>query len=308
MILDSSDRRFALARDRLHPYANALLERSAEHALRLNADVVTPDHLLSTLMADPESAACALVLHAFADPPTIAQEALAVSPGVMVVASDSTLPFSPLGLRALIAARLFARDRREGEVDDLHLILESAAVMEIAVLDALCSAGFQPDALRTEAPQPSPERVPDSGPLFKHFSMRAKRALTNANHLAGSFELDAISPAHIFLGCLKEGERLSSIGGLSFQRARLVLAGRTADLTQPEPRLIPPDDSLRAFVEELPLRAGTLAILAQFLSGSTPELAQILTRHKVTSELLERASGAFEDPSPGAGRPEIETP
>lgn len=297
MSLDSSDSRFARSRARLRPYANEMLERSATHALRLNADVVTADHLLSTLMADPDCAACALVLHAFADPPTIAGEALAISPGVMVVASGSTLPFSPLGLRALTAARTLARGRNEAEVDDLHLILESSILLEVEVLETLRSSGFQPEALHSEAAPRSSTSLPESGPLFKHFTMRAKRALTQANHLAASFKLDAISPAHVLLGCLKEGERMSTLSGLSFQRARLVLAGRTADMSSPAPRPIPPDETLIEFVEGLPTGAGTLALLARFLAGKTPELAQILTRHKVTLELLERAPAAFEDPA-----------
>jgi hypothetical protein len=297
MSLDSSDSRLARSRARLQPYADEMLERSALHALRLNADVVTPDHLLSTLMADPDCAACALVLHAFADPPTIAAEALAISPGVMVVASDSTLPFSPLGLRALLAARELARARLEAEVDDFHLILESSAVMGVDVLEALRTSGFDPEALRSEVGSHDPAPLPESGPLFKHFSMRAKRALTNANHLAASFKLEAISPAHVFLACLKEGERMSSLSGLTFQRARLVLAGRTADVTLPTPRPIPPDESLITFLEGLPDQAGTIAFMARFLAGSTPELAQILTRHKITPELLERSLAAFQDPA-----------
>jgi ATP-dependent Clp protease ATP-binding subunit ClpA len=297
MILDSSDARFEQSRARLQPYAREVLERTARHALRLNADVVTAEHLLSTLMADPASAACALVLHAFADPQTIAGEALAISPGVMVVGSGATLPFSPLGLRALIAARALARERRESEVDDLHLTIESAAAIGSESLAALRAAGFDSERLRSEPALASDSPAPDSGPLFKHFSLRAKRALTQANHMASALRLEAISPAHVLLGTLKESERSSSLGGLSFQRARLVLAGRTADETEPAPRALPPDESLIEFVERLPDRAGSLALLAQFLAGDTPELAQILLRNKVTAELIERARGSFDDPA-----------
>jgi ATP-dependent Clp protease ATP-binding subunit ClpA len=295
-ILDASDARFARSHARLSPYAQTALERSARHALRLHSDVVTPEHLLSTLMDDPRSAACALVLHAFADPPTIADEALAISPGVMVVASGGTLPFSPLGLQALVAARLLARDQREAEVEDVHLVLQSAAVMDEELVAALSASGFDLDRLRAQRATESASPVPTSGPLFKHFSSRAKHALTHANHIAAGFKLDAISPAHVLLGALKDGERMTALCGLTFQRARLVLAGNTADETEPRPRSLSPDGTLIAFVEGLPDRADTLALLARFLAGDTPELAQILSRNKITAELIERARGAFEDP------------
>jgi ATP-dependent Clp protease ATP-binding subunit ClpA len=296
MTFESSDPRCVRSRERLSPYANAILERTGEHALHLNADVVTPEHLLSTLMTDPDCAAFALVLHAFADPPTIAAEALAMSPGVMVVASDSTLPFSPLGLKALLAARDSAIERSEGEVDDRHLLLSSVEQMDAGLCETLSAAGFQSEPVRALGATPASVPVSRTGPLFKHFSLHAKRSLSHANHFAAALKLDAIGPAHIFLGCLKESERMAELSGLSFPRARLLLTGRTADATRPTPRPIPPDESLVEFLEALPRGAGTLAMMAQYLAGHTPELAQILTRNKIGLELLERARTSFTDP------------
>jgi len=52
-----------------------------------------------------------------------------------------------------------------------------------------------------------------------------------------------------------------------------------------------------AFLEGVEPGADSLALLARFLAGGTPELAQILIRSKVTPTLLERARGAFRDPT-----------
>ena len=82
----------------LEPYARGLLQAAGAHALRLHAETVSPEHLLWALMDDPSAAAHAAVLHAFADPGTIADEVLAVSPGLLVVA------FAALVLRASRAA------------------------------------------------------------------------------------------------------------------------------------------------------------------------------------------------------------
>jgi ATP-dependent Clp protease ATP-binding subunit ClpA len=294
MTLDTSDACLVRARDRLSGYAREVLERAGLHALRLHADAVTPEHLLSVLMEDPTCGASALVRHAFADPETIAAEALAISPGVMVVGSRSTLPFSPLGLRALIAARSAAASRGDTEVDERHLLRESTALLAPELQCALRDAGITIEPSPAAAGAPGREHVRDTGPLFKSFSVGSKRALSTANHLAAAAKHTAIGPAHILLGCLKNAPGASAPA--TFARARAAVEGRTADSTPLDPRRIPADPALVQFLEGVESPAGTVELLAHYLDGETPELAGILLRHKVTPELLARARSAFADP------------
>jgi ATP-dependent Clp protease ATP-binding subunit ClpA len=305
MNLDSSDARFVRARDRLSAYARDVLERAGLHALRLHADAVTPEHLLSTLMDDAASGAAAVVRHAFADPETIADEALAISPGVMVVGSGSTLPFSPLGLRALVAARSAAAAQGDAEVDERHLLRASTALLTpelqgtvrdlgVAIDSAGGSLGSAESPSSSTGPAGRP-RVIDAGPLFKSFSTGAKRALSIANHVAAGAKHTAISPAHILIACLKNASSASSAA--TFARVRAAVEARAADATPLEPRPIPADPVLVEFLAGVEPPAGTIELLAHYLDGSTPELAAILIRHKVTRELVARVRSAFADPA-----------
>ena len=296
MGLDTNDPRLSRSRGRLQPYAAYLLDRAGVHALRLHADTVTPEHLLSALMDDSDSAACAAVLHAFADPETISSEALAISPGVMVVASDSTLPFSPLGMQALLRTRDLAAQHGQSEVNERHVLLESALALDATLLQALRAAGLRTETLALDLGPAGGVAVALDGPLFKFFSLTAKRSLSAANRTAAGLDLRSISPAHLVLGCLKTEESLGTLAGLTFHRARMVLGSRTADESSPVRRNILPDEALIAFLETISNGASSLTLLAHFLAGGTPELAQILARHKVHADLLDRARGAFEDP------------
>ena len=308
MTLDTSDARFARVRDRLSAYSREVLERAGVHALRLHADAVTPEHLLWTLMEDAASGATAVVRHAFADPQTIASEALAISPGVMVVGSGSTLPFSPLGLRALIAARSAAAASGDSEVDERRLLIESTALLAPELQRAVRDAGVAIDApdgsanpsgrVTTSAGAAGGERVRDAGPLFKSFSTGAKRALSTANHLAAAARHTAIAPAHIVLACVKNAPSASSTA--TFARVRAALEGRAADATPLEPRAMPADPALLEFLTGVEPPAGTVEILVHYLDGGTPELAGILIRHKVSRELVARVRAAFADPEGGA--------
>jgi ATP-dependent Clp protease ATP-binding subunit ClpA len=289
MTLDLSDPALAPLLDKLGPHARVLLDRTVAHALRLHADVVTPEHLLSTLMTDEECAAHAAVLHAFADPPTIADEALAISPGWMVVASGSTLPFSARAAAALVSAT--SRAARDGaeEVGLETLISEAEAALEPDLQSALRAAGY--------GGAPSTPSTADAGPTpSRRFSPAAKRTLSAANRLAASEKASAISPAHLFLAGLAEGAASAPAAGITFPKARGVLAGRTADRSVPADRLLTPDPSLVRFLTGLPAGADTLALLLRFHGGDTPELAAILNRSKVNGAFLERAQGSFRDP------------
>ena len=73
--------------------------RAARYALRLHAEELAIEHLFASLLEDEECGATRLVLHAFADPETLAVEVLALCPGIMVVGSEHCLPFSVRGVR-----------------------------------------------------------------------------------------------------------------------------------------------------------------------------------------------------------------
>ncbi len=298
MSLDPANAYVSATLRRIAPYARTLLERAGSHALRLHADSVSPDHVLSTLMDDPDCAACAAVLHSFADPATIAGEALAISPGVMVVGSSSTLPFSTLGLAALLRTRERAAREGQSEVSERQLFVEALAGLPPRLVHSLVAAGLEVSGLEEAAGRTDGPAVAIDGPLFKHFSTGAKRCLSTANHIAASFTLTSISPAHLALGCLQVDERLAAEANLRFSRARLVLAAHTADDTPPTPRALGPDAGMVAYMSSLPDGADSLVLLEHCLTNASPELAQILTRHKVRPELLVRARGVFRDPAP----------
>lgn len=291
MSLDLDDPGLVPHLARLEPYARELLRTAGVHALRLHAETVAPEHLLSILMEDPRSAAHAVVLHAFADPGTISEEALAISPGLMVVASGSTLPFSVRAVEALTRARAAAEAAGEESVEVPRILSHSVAGFDDRLRRTLRGAGFS-----AEFPE-SPATSSTTGPgLFRHFSMPAKRVLSGSNRLAAGDRAPSISHVHLFLGCLQEDETLATSTGVSFRRARLLLSGSTLDDSAPSSRALPPDRSMLAFLEGVPAGSDSLDLLARFLSGGTPELAQILVRSKVTTALLERARIAFRDP------------
>lgn len=300
MSLDVADAHVAAALRRIAPYARTLLERAGEHALRLHADVVSPDHVLSTLMDDADCAACAAVLHSFADPATIAGEALAISPGVMVIGSGSTLPFSTRGLAALMNSRARAAREHRSDVSEPLVFREALAELAPRLVRSLVAAGLSMSGVEDLPRGADGPAIATEGALFKHFSMGAKKCLSAANHLAAGFSLTSISPAHLTLACLQVDERLAARVNLRFPRARLVLAAQTADDTPPPPRVLVPDAGMVAYLSSLPDGADSLALLEHCLTSASPELAQILTRHKVRPELLVRARGAFRDPAPPA--------
>ena len=72
-VLDRRDARTRAAHDALGPYAQVELERAAQHALRLHADAVSPEHLFTTVMADEDSAAHRVVVFGFGDPVPVAK-------------------------------------------------------------------------------------------------------------------------------------------------------------------------------------------------------------------------------------------
>lgn len=297
-MLDSDDPRLIEASSRLSPYARSRLERAGVHALCIHADEVAREHLLGILMDDESSAAYAAVEHAFADPETIRAEALAISPGLMMVASNSTRPFSTLAVDACHAAREGARARGVTEVESSQLALEGARHLEPECRTDLETAGYSERGLLEQRGSESTSEsvLSTEGHLFRHFSSEAKQVLSNANRLAAELREPAIAPAHLLLAALRVGQDLGQRAGIGYGAARSVLFGRTRDDSPPRPRRLAAADELIEFLAGLPRGAGSLEILAHFHNAGPAELAQILERHKVTRPLLERSQGAFEDP------------
>jgi len=283
-------------RSRLTPYMNRLLARASARALRLHADVVTVEHLVGAALEDDDSAACSVVEHAFADPETVASELLALSPGVMVVGSTASLPFSTRAVDALHAARAAAAAALWPEVTPGHVLRAATAELEPDVQRDLEQAGLQAFELPAPGLGDSQGVRPD-GPLFTSFSGPARQALSRANRGAHRQREASIGPAWLLLACLEVAGELEVQVGLGLSRARMVLSGRTADTTPPPERELPPDGALTPYLEALPEGADSLQLLAVAHARGSDELRQLLERHKITAALLERAHGAFTDPA-----------
>ena len=297
MSLDLEHAELARLAARLAPYARGLLERSGQYAAFLHADEVGVEHLLCTLMADEDCAAHRVVLHAFADPGTLSEMALATASGILVVGSRCALPFSPLGVKALFSARELAATRGEAQVRPAHLLLCATRELDPRALSDLERAGFDRSGIERSLPAARPERpATREGALFKHFTQDAKRTLSTAGRSTQQAGQAAISPAHIVAACLSVDGELGLQAGSSPARVRQALRAHGGDATPPAPRELAPDAVLLEFLAELPEGAGSLDLLAHCLGGLTPELAQHLVHNKVTRALLERSRGVFRDP------------
>jgi len=293
--LDLADPELAALHARLAPYAAGLLRRAGEYAAAQHADEVGPEHLLATMMGDEACAAHRVVLFAFADPETIADEARALSAGILVSGSRTTLPFSTCGVDALEAARRDAADAGAAAVGVRHLLAAAVDALPEAVRGELEAAGYAAAGLRG-ADAGGADPLPVAGPLFRSFDEDAKQALLRAARLAQGERHDAIGPAHLILAALQAHAELEAAAELSHVRARHLLRGRMADETPPRGGPLPADDALTAFLEGLAAGASSLDLLSRYHAGGTAELAGLLTRHRVGPALLERARGAYTDP------------
>jgi hypothetical protein len=282
---------------RTGPYLARGLERAARYALRLHAEELAVEHLLASLLEDEDCGATRLVLHAFADPETLAVEVLALCPGIMVVGSERCLPFSVRGVRALEGARGRASTAGLEEVDPAALLRAAVAELPAEVRAALGEAGLAPEVV-PDAPAASGVGSPGADGFLRHFSAAARRALGLACRVARKLERDAIAPAHVLFGCLEADDDLARTTGLSGSRARNVLAGRDEDGTPLPDRALAPDTGLRELLGGLPDRAGTFDVLAWLVHRGSPELRALLARQKVSPALIEHAQGAFADPDP----------
>jgi ATP-dependent Clp protease ATP-binding subunit ClpA len=258
---------------------------------------VAVEHLFCALMRDEESAAAQAALHAFADPDTIASELMALCPGISVVGSERCLPFSPRGVLALRAARRAAAQGGSARVEPAHVYAAALDELPEAAAAALREAG----ARRPPAPGtagPGEEALRDEGPLFRSFSNASKRGLSAAGHQAARGERAAVSPVHLLIGLLEVDLDLAAAAGTTAARARQRLAALDRDESLPPPRTVPPAPALLAFLARAEPGADTLGLLAALLAHGEPELIQLFTRQKVTSEVVARARGLLLDPEP----------
>ncbi len=277
------------ARDRLSPYLGRLLERAAGLALDVHADAVSVEHLLGAAMRDEDSAANQTVVFAFADPETVLQELLALCPGIMVVGSSATRPFSSRAVEALARAR--SRAAVEGSADvTLEQLCDAAeSVLPQAQRAKLAGAGWRSRAgVPVEPAQPAPPE--------KKLAEASKQALSRAARAAGAAAEASIGPARILVACLQGEPGIGTLFGVSGTRARLLLEGAFLDTSSPTERELPVEPSLLAFLDRLPKGAGSLDLLSACHHESTPELHELLGRHKLTPELLARAAGNLTDP------------
>jgi len=280
-----------LACERLHPFMQTLWRRAHGRACRLHADSVSLEHLVGAAMEDEDSAAYALVEHAFADPETISNEMLALSPGVMVVSSKATLPFSPRAMDVLAIA-CAARATDDDDKVSVALLLEAAvAGFDAAVRDEFAQAGFQ---ARTDVPNTVIEPLPASP--FSLFTKRGLQALSRANQIAHQQGEQAIGPAQLVLGSLRLAPELAASHGVSWTAASSLLAGHARDETPLAARTLGSDTALVDFLAQLPDGAGSLGLLTACHGPDTPEIKELLLRHKVTEALIARSLTAFEDP------------
>ena len=277
--------------ERLGPYAAHTVERAARFGLKLHADEVHVEHLLATLLNEDHSAAGQTIIHAFADPETIRSEVMALCPGILVIGSKRSLPFSVLGVAAMELSREKARGLGAARIKPLHLLLAALDQLPEELAGGLLELGLSDEP--QEVVQ-GPELVPLTGPLLRFFDADARRSLSAACHQAVRLGRDAISPAHLMMGCLESVE--GGLIGLSASRAKMFLGGRDDDPSPLPDRSLPFTEELLGLLAGLPGGASTADLLAAVVAQGSPELHGLLERQKVTLTLLEHTQGAFRDP------------
>lgn len=293
MSLAPADALQRTALERLAPSGQRALRAAAAEALRVHARELSLEHLVSTLMADELCAAHRAVLHAFADPDSIAAEALALAPGLLVVGSGASLPFSTRAARALFAARAIAAGAGASAVEPQQLARAALVELEEGARALLAGALAEPGSAAPPAGSPDLERASE---LLHAYSLASKRALGLACRLAHRAGRRAIAPAHVLLACLESAPELGAALGFTLSRARAALAGRDEDASAPPDRPLSPDAELGAALSALPPGADTHALLALAIASGSAELRALLARHRTTSALLERTRGALADP------------
>lgn len=282
---------------RLAPYARASLARAEALALHLHADELAPEHWLAALLEDEDCAATRIVLHAFADPATIGAEVLALCPGIMVVGSGRTLPFSARGVVSLRAARARAAARGADTLEVGDLFAAACGELETRArerLEPLTGVSLTAGAEEIGAAAAAP--LSADGTLFRNYSAAGLRALGASARAAGSLGRRAIAPAHVLLGALEVDEGLRARTGLTASRARLALSGLDEDPTPLPSRELAWARELVELLSALPEGSETSAVLGWILERGRSELVLLLQRQKVTGALYSRCRTSFQDP------------
>jgi len=275
----------------LGPRSRETVAAAIDLAQRLHAEEVTIEHLVVAMMRDESLGATRLVLSAFADPETIAAETLALCPGILVVGSGRTLPFSVLGVRAIEAARRTAHERGAATVGTGDVFTGAVDLLPPGVAPRLEAAGLRRLARPREG---ASDPVPDSGPLFQRFSSEARRGLGGACRLAGSLGAPAISPNHLLVAALEADPTLARATELSASRARALLADAPDETPVPR-RPLPPGPGLRRLMEEVPPGAETGRLLENIVAGGGEEIRLLLAQQRIGPELLRHALARHPD-------------
>lgn len=283
---------------RLAPYASYLLEQAQARAHWMHAEQLSLEHLMGSLMTDEDCAAYRTVLHGFGDPETLATEFLAISPGILVVSSSRSLPFSPSGVASAFRALELARELGSSGVRPGHVLWACAEHLDKSVRTEIDAAGFDAKALRSKlATGPTSDDGPTLGAsVFHAFDNESRKALSRACRTALRFEREAITPVHLLLAILEVRTDELNSAGMTMAGAHSILRGKDEDSASCESGKLAPAENLTAFLEAVPNGADSLALLSHAISSEHLELTQILRRNKVTPQLVERARKILSDP------------
>jgi len=274
------------------PTCRAALAAAGVEAARVHAEEVGPEHLLRVVMLDEESAAHRAVLHAFADPETLALEALAIMEGILVVGSSCSLPLSTRSVEALRSARARAAEVGAITFDGDQILAAAAGALDEDVVRRFAKNGYDETRL---LPRDEGGGVRDQGHLFRDSTEDARRTLSLAARLAVAEESPAIAPGHLVIAALTQDSGRARRAGLSATRAKQILAGRTRDDSPPDPRPLPPSEELVEVGGELREAADTLDLLVAFHERGGDELEHLLERHRITRPFLDRVRDSFRD-------------
>lgn len=275
------------------PYVAAILDDAAGRAVRLHARAVSTEHFLLAMLADEDCGAHRLILHAFADPETLYAQVLALSPGILVVGSSRSLPFSPHGVQALYSAKATAEARGSAQVELGDLV--SAAFSALGA-DAQARATEAGGTLEEFPTVPAAAFDDDPSSPFAAFDDASKRALGRAAKVATELRRASVAPAHLLLAALEADSELGERIGLPRARARMVLAGTDDEDPPPAERSLAPDPGLRALLERLPAGAGTALALSTIVEAGTSELQLLLSQQRITLGLVGATGALFDDP------------
>lgn len=278
---------------RLSTYLQGVHAQAIELALSLHSEEVTLEHLVCALLSDEESAICELIEHAFADPETLYEDALALTPGILIVGSGATRPFSVRAVEAARRAVELARTAGLASVTPACLLRAAMEELTPEALQALTEAGCDGEAASLSGEKGT---LPEAAHLFHPFGDEARRALTSASRQAPKTSRRAISPADLIVGALSEDAELARSFGTSASGASALLRPFSEDMTPPPARAISNDAALTKVFSALSEESGSLDLLRLVLVDSEAELAQVFLRQKVTPALLERSINTFVDP------------